>query len=147
MSSFVNRVSADDEHIATLMGRAIERIADSFDDEVWRGLRPSQFRILEAIDRGSARSVDVARVLGMTKQGAGQHIAKLTDDGYLVASEDSGDRRNRKLRLTRKGSSMLMRGLRRIADIEDEWTGLVGSDDYAAFRRVLIEIGKFSERL
>ncbi|MFW0795013.1 helix-turn-helix domain-containing protein [Gordonia sp. CPCC 205515] len=147
MSSFVNGVPAGDEHIATLLGRAIEQIAGTFDNEVWKGLRASQFRILEAIDRGAVRTVDVARVLGMTKQGAGQHISKLTDDGYIAVSDNAGDRRTRQLRLTRQGSTTLARGLRRIAEIEAEWAGLVGADDFAAFRRVLAAIGEDSNQL
>ncbi|MEE4025260.1 hypothetical protein V1Y59_19405 [Gordonia sp. PKS22-38] len=76
----------------------------------------------------------------MTNQGAGQHISTLTERGYVAVSDDAGDRRTRRLGLTRQGSSMLARGHRRLAEIENEWSGLVGTDDYAAFRRVLVAV-------
>ncbi|WAC55835.1 MarR family winged helix-turn-helix transcriptional regulator [Gordonia sp. SL306] len=127
-------------HAAQLLGAALGELRASFPSDDWEGLRPSHFRILEAIEGGAVRTVDLAAELGMTKQGAGQHVAYLTDGGFVTQQPDPGDRRARRVELTERGVETLGRLHRRLAAIERAWIRQVGREDYATFRRVLTSI-------
>ncbi|WP_164473708.1 MarR family winged helix-turn-helix transcriptional regulator [Gordonia insulae] len=127
-------------HAAQLLGAALGELRASFPAEDWDGLRPSHFRILEVVERGGMRAVDLAAELGMTKQGAGQHVAYLTDRGFVRQQPDPDDRRARRVELTDRGAEFLGRLHRRLAAIESGWTRRVGREDYATFRRVLASI-------
>lgn len=133
-------VKSEHPHVALLLGAAFERIRRSTEGPRWRGLRQSHLRILDTIAPDGSRSVELARGLRMTKQGAGQLVATLVRLGLVEQVPDPADRRARLLVLTDDG-----RGLRRaledqLAAIEADWAGEVGAADYATFRRVLLAI-------
>lgn len=73
----------------------------------------------------------------MTKQGAAKLTGSLVERGYLIAVDDPSDGRARLLRLTERGSDMLVLAAGIQADLETELTAIAGADDTAALRRVL----------
>ncbi|MGC5256901.1 MarR family winged helix-turn-helix transcriptional regulator [Gordonia sp. DT218] len=124
-------------HAAELLGAALGELRAAFPSDDWDGLRPSHFRILEAVERGALRTVDLAAELGMTKQGAGRHVAHLSDRGFVTQQPDPDDRRARPVELTERGVETLGRLHRRLAAVERDWIRQVGREDYATFGRVL----------
>ncbi len=132
---------ADDDrktlHTAALVGLVLERFRSSLSPEDWEGLRVSHFRILETLPPDGTRSVEVARLLGMTKQGAGQLLSTLADGGWVEQVPDPDDGRARIVRRTARGERMVAR--RRIAyeRIDRAWSEEVGGEEYARFRAVL----------
>ena len=52
---------------------------------------------------------ELAERVGMTKQGCGQFVSQLTDEGYLTQAADPRDRRARVVRRTAAGRRMVIR--------------------------------------
>lgn len=127
-------------HVAMLLGLALARVRAGVVPEEWDGLRVSHFRVLEAVADGAGRTVDLAQVLGMTKQGAGQHVAFLVDGGFLAVGHDPGDRRVRRISVTARGEDLIGRLRVYLSAVERTWAAEVGPHDYEVFRRVLARI-------
>lgn len=127
-------------HVALLLGAAFERIRRSTEGPRWRGLRQSHLRILDSVAPDGSRSVELARRLRMTKQGAGQLVATLLRLGLVDQVPDPADRRARLLVLTDDGWALRRALEDELARIEAGWAAEVGAEDYATFRRVLLAI-------
>jgi len=100
-------------------------------------LRPAHGYVLNAVGPDGTTTVRLAEVLGMTKQGAAKLTGSLVERGYLIAVDDPSDGRARLLRLTERGSDMLVLAAGIQADLETELTAIAGADDTEALRRVL----------
>lgn len=109
----------------------------TFEGPEWEGVRQSQLRILDVVDAEGSRAVDVAKSLGMTKQGAGQLVAGLVERGWLEQVPDPKDRRARLLIRTETGNDMCARVRHVVEAIEADWADRVGQAEYAVFRSVL----------
>jgi DNA-binding MarR family transcriptional regulator len=139
--TLVKQVSqTDDPHIARLMGAAFEEIRRALAGDDWQGLRPSHFRVIEAVPAGGISITELGQRVRMTKQGCGQFVAQLTESGHLRTLPDPLDGRSRIVRRTPKGTRLMRRVRSRIADIEATWADRVGADRYATFREVLLAV-------
>ncbi len=127
-------------HVALLMGELMARIRAIFAAEDWQGLRQSHIRLLSLIPERGVSITDLGDILGMTKQGCGQFVAYLAESGYLVVAENPDDRRARIVRRTALGEQTVRAVNERIYRIEQEWSAVVGPQQYATFRRVLLEL-------
>ena len=105
------------------------------------GLRPSQFRVIDAVppDRGITVS-ELAERVGMTKQGIGQFVTQLTQAGYLVTEAAPEDRRMRIVRRTRLGCETTQQLAGSLRELEEHWAARVGPRRYREFRATLDEI-------
>lgn len=133
-------VKGPEPHVALLLGAAFERIRGATEGPRWRGLRQSHLRIIDTVAPEGSRSVELARRLRMTKQGAGQLVATLLRLGLVNQVPDPADRRARLLVLTADGRALREALEARLAAIEEGWAGEVGAAEYATFRRVLLAI-------
>lgn len=133
-------VKAPGPHVALLLGAAFERIRGATEGPRWRGLRQSHLRIIDTVAPEGSRSVELARRLRMTKQGAGQLVATLLRLGLVDQVPDPVDRRARLLVLTDEGRALRRALEDELAAIEAAWSSAVGAEDYATFRRVLLAI-------
>lgn len=127
-------------HIAAALGRVFDRIRRDLVHTSPDGLRPSHFRLLEAIPRLGITSTDLAPVLGMTKQAVGQFVTQLVATGHVEVHEDGADRRRRLVRRTPRGDRTVQELRRQMGQLEQQWAQAVGSERYRQFRSVLEEL-------
>lgn len=82
------------------------------------GLSMPQIRAIFHLHHGSKCGVsDVGELLGVTNAAASQMIDRLVLKGYIERSEDPVDRRAKRLRLTKKGHSLVSESI----DIRQRW--------------------------
>lgn len=103
-------------------------------------LRPSQLRVIGMVPREGITVTDLADQVGMTKQGTGQFVGQLVDDGYLTAEVHPEDRRVRVVRPTRLSQQASRQLARVLADLETQWAQRIGTRSYREFRAVLDQL-------
>ena len=129
-----------DLHVAVLAGRLMAEIRDVFAAEDWDGLRQSHFRLLANVPPEGITVTELADLLQMTKQAAGQFVTRLEATGHLTTQADPADRRLRVVTRTGLGDRTNKAVTARIRRLERAWARRVGPDRYAEFRDVLTEI-------
>jgi DNA-binding MarR family transcriptional regulator len=139
--SSVKRVFPREELQAPLlMGLVFREVSATFAAEDWDGLRQSHFRVITAVPPEGISVTDLGERVGMSKQGCGQFVGRLTASGHLEVEQDPTDRRVRRVRRTKKGNRTIAEVTRRVLAIEDEWAAQVGERRYRTFRKVLEEL-------
>lgn len=126
--------------LPALVGFVFERVRSELRGPEWGGLRSSHLRVLSGVPSSGVSVTELAERIGMTKQGAGQFVASLTELGFVSVTPDPDDRRARIVRRSAAGSALLRRFAHRIAAIEQDWADAVGPERFAVFRAVLEEI-------
>jgi DNA-binding MarR family transcriptional regulator len=129
-----------DLHAVALSGRLIEEVRATFAAEDWGGLRQSHFRFLSYVPPGGISVTELAVLLGMTKQAAGQFVTQMEGTGHLETRTDPGDRRVRLVARTALGDRTVKTAVARIRRIERAWARRVGAERYEKFREVLTDI-------
>lgn len=127
-------------HVMLVLGLLMEQARDLVLNDAAIGLRPSQLRVIDMVPDDGITVTDLARRVGMTKQGIGQFVAQLVDEGYLIAEVDSEDRRLRVVRRTPLGSDASRQLARVLADLETRWAEQIGAQSYRDFRGVLDQL-------
>lgn len=136
----------DERHVLQALGQ----IMDEFRQLILRTsdvrLRPSQFRVIGSVPaNGGITITELAERVGMTKQGIGQFVAQLAQDGFLTSSTDPDDRRVRVVRRTPLGDEANHHLALVLRELEGEWAERVGPRRYRVFRAVLDEIAGLDE--
>jgi DNA-binding MarR family transcriptional regulator len=135
----------DEHHVMMVVGLLMEQARQVIITDGEDGLRPSQFRVIGSVPPDGGISItELAERVGMTKQGIGQFVTQLTNDGYLVTESDPQDRRVRIVRRTRLGNDATHRLALMLQGLEEEWAQRVGKRRYRDFRRLLDEIAGLS---
>lgn len=132
--------TAAELHIAATLGKVFERIRRDLARSSPDGLRPSHFRLLEAIPLSGITNTELAPVLGMTKQAVGQFVTQLVGTGHVEVSEDGNDRRRRLVGRTARGDRTVEQLRDQMNRLEQQWAEAVGPERYRRFRRVLDEL-------
>jgi DNA-binding MarR family transcriptional regulator len=131
----------DERHVMTVLGLLLEETRQLILRDGEDGLRPSQFRVIGSVPpNGGITVTELAERVGMTKQGIGQFVTQLTQDGYLATETDPDDRRVRVVRRTRLGNEATRRLALMLGGLEEAWARRVGQRRYREFRAVLDEI-------
>jgi DNA-binding MarR family transcriptional regulator len=103
-------------------------------------LRPSHLRLLSLIPAEGARITDLTYVADMTKQGIGQFMDHLEENGYVRSSRDPLDRRARVVRRTERGDQAVRDTNVLFEQLERRWRLTVGQARYDTFRAVLFDL-------
>lgn len=127
-------------HAAILLGQLFRRLGDAFGPGPGPGLRQSQLRVLTSVPPEGISVTDLARRVGMTKQGCGQLVTVLVESGHLGVEAHEDDRRVRLVRRTPTGDRATREARDRVLELEDAWAAQVGSERYRVFREVLEEV-------
>ena len=131
----------DERHIIKVLGLLFEQARQVILGDGPDGLRPSQFRVIDAVPPDGGITVsELAERVGMTKQGIGQFVSQLTEAGYLVTEATAEDRRMRIVRRTRLGSETTQQLASSLRELEQHWAARVGQRRYREFRAILDEI-------
>lgn len=125
-------------HAALLLGQLFRRLGESLGEAP--GLRQSQLRVVSAVPREGISVTDLARRVGMTKQGCGQFVTVLVTSGHLRVEDSPLDRRVRLVRRTPAGDRATREARDRVLEVEGAWAAQVGPDRYRVFREVLEEV-------
>lgn len=134
-------IDEGEHHVLDALGRLFEQSRQLILRDGEGRLRPSQLRVIGGIPaEGGITVTELAKRVGMTKQGIGQFVAQLTKDGYLAGDTDPNDRRVRVVRRTPLGDVAVRELVVLLRELEGEWAGRVGEQRYREFRAVLDEI-------
>ena len=128
----------DEWHAALLLGQLFRRLGRSFPDGP--GLRQSQLRVVSSVPPEGISVTDLARRVGMTKQGCGQFVTVLVESGHLGVQPHEDDRRVRLVRRTPSGDQATREARDRVLEHERAWADQVGPERYRVFREVLEEV-------
>jgi DNA-binding MarR family transcriptional regulator len=95
------------------------------------GLRITQFSILNAIKLSPPNSInELAELLGMERTSLQRTVEKLITKGFLQ-SQPTGHKRSLGLSLTPEGEDIYLQALARWEEAHDEFTNMVGADDWS----------------
>src|SRR5690349_4383351 len=90
-------------------------------------------------DEGTPVS-ELARRAQMTKQSMAELVAHLERNGYVERVADPADRRAKLVRPTARGREVYAAARDALADIEREWTALLGAAKMRSLRTLLEEL-------
>ncbi len=127
-------------HVVALTDRLMETIRQSLVTQDWDGLRPSHFRLLSLVPPEGITITDLAELLPMTKQAAGQFVAHLELTGHLEVRTDQADRRRRLVARTPDGDATVAGVDAHLAAVERELSEKVGPERYRTFLDVLRDL-------
>ena len=127
-----------------VLGMLMDRARESLADEIADGLRPSHFRVIGMVPPAGVSVTELAQRVGMTKQGIGQFVAQLSEEGYLTVTVDPDDRRVRVVRRTSLGDDATDRLVDRLANLEQAWAAAIGPTRYRQFRKSLDELASLA---
>lgn len=113
-----------------------DRIAERGHPEI-RAPHGNVFQYLD--DEGTSTS-ELARRAQVTKQSMAELVAYLERHGYVERVPDPRDRRARLVRATARGREVYAVAREVIAEIEREWTALLGAAKMRQLRELLEEL-------
>jgi DNA-binding MarR family transcriptional regulator len=103
-------------------------------------LAPAHMALLRWPGPQGRRPSDIAVQYAMTKQAVNYLLGQLELLGYLERRPDPDDQRSRRVHLTPRGLELV--GIMRdaVAEVEAEWTALLGERDFARLRVLLTRL-------
>jgi DNA-binding MarR family transcriptional regulator len=105
-----------------------------------RPIRIAHTTVLPHVDLDGTRLTELAKRLGMTKQGAGQLVDELEDMGMLERVADPADARAKLVRFSKRGQAALLDGLQVLGELEEEMREAVGDAKLRATHDALAAI-------
>ena len=141
--STLHLIRVDELDPAQPLGRHLILLFRAFEDELLEHLgdypdvTPSDLQVLRFVRPEGSQAVEIARLAGITKQGAGKAIHSLEDRGYLVRHPDPDDSRAKRIMFTERGEALISRMITVITDIEHRYATLLGPDQLTALKDTL----------
>ena len=123
-----------------VLGMLMDQARELVLDDAAIALRPSQLRVVGMVPDEGVTVTELADRVGMTKQGIGQFVGQLVDDGYLTTEVHPKDRRVRLIRRTRRGDQASDQLALALDELETRWAQRIGTRGYAKFRSVLDQL-------
>lgn len=124
--------------LARLFAVAYTRLVDDLHEQLrargWTDVRRNFGFVLLAARDGTT-VVAVAELMSATKQAASKLVGTMIDAGYLDHLEPVGDRRVRPVVLTERGRTLLGVVEEIYAELEQDWSGVIGERAVARLRR------------
>jgi DNA-binding MarR family transcriptional regulator len=115
----------------------IENLHDRLRERGWDDVRPAFGFVLLAARERPITVTELAVLLGTTKQAGSKLAAAMTKAGYLVMGTESGDARQRPLRLSPRGAELLADVEDIYGELEAEWAKVIGRPSLERLRRSL----------
>jgi DNA-binding MarR family transcriptional regulator len=130
--------------LARLLTLAARHLVDQLHERLrargWRDIRPSYGYVLLACRAGRPTSVELAAVLGVSKQAAAKMVDAMVEADLLARGAAAGDGRAKPLRLTRRGRRLLEVVEEVYRELEAEWAGVIGRPAVEATRGSLAAV-------
>jgi DNA-binding MarR family transcriptional regulator len=103
-------------------------------------IRPGHLAVLLDLGREGARSTELARRAGMTRQSMGELVADLEAHGYVERQPDSGDRRARIVLPTGQGLILIAHARRAVGEVEADAARRLGRERFIQLGQSLAEL-------
>jgi DNA-binding MarR family transcriptional regulator len=103
-------------------------------------IRPPHGQVLQFLDDGGTRVSVLAERAHVTKQSMAELVAHLERLGYVERVPDPSDRRAKLVRATRRGDELYAIAREVVAELETEWTNLLGPARMRRLRELLEEL-------
>jgi DNA-binding MarR family transcriptional regulator len=130
--------------LARLLTLAARHLVDELHERLrargWRDIRPTYGYVLLACRTGRPTSVELAGVLGVSKQAASKLVDAMVEADLLSRGTAAEDGRAKPLRLTRRGRRLLEVVEEIYRELEAEWAGLIGRPAVEAVRASLAAV-------
>jgi DNA-binding MarR family transcriptional regulator len=127
--------------LETVRARMLERLHErGFTD-----LDPAHLILLQHPGPQGLRPSDLAVRLRMSKQSVNYLLGELERRGYLERRPDPDDLRSKRIHLTDRGRALIpvIRGA--VAEVEGEWSRLLGRKRFDQLRRLLLDLNRSIE--
>lgn len=95
-------------------------------------VRPAYGFALQAVGRDGATASEIGRRLGVSKQAAGKTVERLEGLGYVERVEDPQDGRRKLVRLTARGTDVLVKSAEGFDRLHAEWVRMLGEGQVRA---------------
>jgi DNA-binding MarR family transcriptional regulator len=102
--------------------------------------RESHDCVFRHLTQEGVRLRDLASSAELTPQGVGEHVDALERLGYVERVPDPADRRAKLIRPTERGSAFMRAGYEALAEIEGEWTRVLGPQALPRLRAALARV-------
>ena len=129
--------------VAAAYGVMTHRLLEAMSEAGIEGMRPAFGFVIRAVAAEQPTINRLAELLDVTKQAASKLVEEMSQAGFVEREVDPNDRRSVRLQLSAKGRRVFEKALATSASVESELRRSCGSDDVAAFRRVML---KFLEK-
>jgi DNA-binding MarR family transcriptional regulator len=139
-----------DPPLARLFAIAYRLLVDGLHDRLrergWSDVRPAFGFVLLAVREVPATSTQLAALMGTTKQAASKLVDHMAAAGYVERHPADDDGRRRPVGLTERGRGLLAAVEEIYAELEREWSAVLGAGELdrlrAALMRVLTDDGE-----
>jgi DNA-binding MarR family transcriptional regulator len=153
------RVPASDDHAAlrtwrdATLYRKLMRAGRAEATQTLAGIHERGYRdvtltdtnLLANLDTAGCTVSDLARRAGVTRQSASQQVAALVQAGYVTTQASPTDRRASVVIQTDKGRALLETALEVVAELEAEYSAVLGPRRHAALHQALDVLLEYSD--
>lgn len=123
-----------------------DRIYDGVVQAGFDDVNPAHVTLFRWPGPEGRRPTEIAADAQITKQAVNDLLRDLEERGYLERHADPSDNRARIVRLTRRGKRLHKVAVGIHAQVEDEWAGELGREDFARLRDQLDRLVSGSRR-
>jgi DNA-binding MarR family transcriptional regulator len=123
-----------------------ERMLEGLHARGFTDLHPAHLIVFQYPGPQGARPLDLARRTRMSKQAMNHLLGQLERLGYLVRDPDSADQRQKRVRVTPRGTAVLLAMREIVAEVETEWERILGPRRFVQLRAMLAELADSASR-
>jgi len=130
--------------MARLLAMAYRELIDGLHERLpavgFSDVRPSYGFVLLAVRDRPTTIVDLAGLLGVTKQAASKLVGAMHEAGYVRRTVDANDARAKNIELAPRGIELLDAVEAIYAELESEWASTIGEPALTRMRRDLSRV-------
>lgn len=116
------------------------RIIKELNGAGFEDLQLPHIAVLQFPGPDGVRPSTLAERAGMSKQAMNRLLGSLQDSGYLLRSDAPDEGRARVVRFTKRGRAAYSKIHDILRDVEQEWSGELGTKDFAQLKELLIRV-------
>jgi DNA-binding MarR family transcriptional regulator len=132
------------EHLGILLREpyrvANERLHHRFAERGHPEIRTPHGNVFAYLDDSGTRVSVLADRAQITKQSMAELVAHLERHGYVERATDQDDGRAKLVRATKKGNELYAIAREFVAEVEEEWTRLLGKEKIRQLKQLLREL-------
>ena len=114
-----------------------ELVSERLAERGFADFRPAHGMIGMHIKDEGSRVTELAHLAQLSKPSVVYLVNELERLGYVERAPDPGDGRAKLVRMTERGARAQRAGREIVAEIGQDWSRLLGEDDFAALRDLL----------
>jgi DNA-binding MarR family transcriptional regulator len=103
-------------------------------------VRASDLRVFVAASRNNRTMSDIARLMRITRQSVQSSIQRLEEGGVVELIPIKGNKRDKLVHMTRRGTSAIGLAGKVLATIDQEFSAILGSDEYAELKATMLKL-------